>query len=192
MFEATPKTTFVLAGLDELGEGAPELDLFLNFLRQISGKASLRVKTLLLSRDVPFLHLLLHSLPSFMIGRYDTITGILLLVRARTKLLKHLDPCSELIQEVVAERSKGLFLWVEYFMRGFEGLWNINEINEYLENTKNGLSATYQEILQKLENDKPSLTEVRKKILTLTAMSFKPLTLPELEEAMAVRKVLAS
>jgi hypothetical protein len=186
MFVSSPGTTLILDGLDELEDGTSELEQLLDFITG-SQQTSTPVKILLLSRNVPFLQLLLTSQPSLIIQPEDTIPGILLFVRARTNLLKHLTPCSEMIEEVVAERSKGLFLWVEYFLSGLEGLRNINDIYDYLENTKGGLSSTYLDILQKLETGRSSLTSLRKKILTITAASFRTLTLPELEEALAVR-----
>ena len=188
LFDTSPLKILILDGLDELEGAATELDMLLNFLIRMREKTWNGVKTLLLSRDATFLQLLLPAQPSFIIKPDDTIPGILRFVQAKTKALRHLDPCAKLIEEVVVERSKGLFPWVEYFMSGFEGLRNINEIYDYLDNTKDGLSSTYEDILQKLETGKPSLTELRKKILTITAVSLKPLTLPELEEALAVRK----
>jgi tetratricopeptide (TPR) repeat protein len=188
MLASSPGTTLILDGLDELDDETPELEQLLHFISRISQQTVAPVKVLLLSREVPFLQLRLASQPSLIIEPEDTIPGILRFVRARTELLKHLAPCSEMIQEVVVERSKGLFLWVEYFLSGLEGLRNINEIYDYLENTKDGLSSTYTDILQKLETGRTSLTSLRRRILTITAASFRTLTLPELEEILAVRK----
>jgi hypothetical protein len=77
LFEVASTTTIVLDGLDEVEEGAPELEQLLDFLKTTSEQTSVRVNT-------ASLQLLLSSPPSFLVGADDTMQGILQFVRART------------------------------------------------------------------------------------------------------------
>ena len=102
------------------------------------------------------------------------------------------DPTlKERIESVIVARADGMFMLAKLYMESLKVKLSVVEVDEALKNLPFGYTETYDRAMDRI--DAPSLANpsdrssyLARRILTLVAFTFRPLSLLELQEALAV------
>lgn len=91
------------------------------------------------------------------------------------------------IREALMRGSQGMFLWVALQIKSLCSMQSDADIREALKQLPRGLSDTYDDILCRAKNSKTSpLAKHQQCIFELTSAAWRPLTIFEIKEALAV------
>lgn len=102
------------------------------------------------------------------------------------------DPSlKERIPSVIVDRAGGMFMLAKLYMESLKVKLSVEEVNEALSTLPGGYSDTYEMAMDRIDssslanpNDKSSY--LARRVLTLVAFACRPLSLIELQEALAV------
>ncbi|KAK3217179.1 hypothetical protein GRF29_1g2190482 [Pseudopithomyces chartarum] len=91
------------------------------------------------------------------------------------------------IREALIRGSQGMFLWVALQIKSLCSMQSDADIREALKHLPQGLSETYDDILRRTSQSKTSpLVKYQQYIFELTSAAWRPLTIFEIKEALAV------
>ncbi|MDI1487058.1 MAG: hypothetical protein OHK93_006321 [Ramalina farinacea] len=92
----------------------------------------------------------------------------------------------ELITSKLSEKAQGMFLWVHFQLQDLCEATSDQTIRIILDHLPNGLHETYVRILEKIEGGKSQANKfLVQQALQWVAFARRPLTVPELQEAVA-------
>ncbi|KAL1959071.1 hypothetical protein VTO42DRAFT_2857 [Malbranchea cinnamomea] len=92
----------------------------------------------------------------------------------------------EAIVQSVTDNAQGMFLYARLQLQSLASKSNRNELRKALAETPPGLDTIYQEALQKLQKQEASTRLLAFRALAWASCSFRALTLPEVQHALAV------
>ena len=95
------------------------------------------------------------------------------------------------IESIIVARADGMFMLAKLYMDSLRVKLSVQEVDETLENLPYGYTETYDKAMDRidapsLENPSDRSTYLARRILALIAFTFRPLSLLELQEALAV------
>jgi tetratricopeptide (TPR) repeat protein len=189
VIELLPAATILLDGIDELVQDGHNRRLLLETLLNLGTFSSRPLRTLFLSRTEDELEEVFGEVPNIPITPSDIQNDVQTFLESELDKIPRLNR-SGLRQQIMAKLSAGaggMFLWVALMLETLKRASNQNEVNEFLENLPVGLNAVYSQILLHFGKAlHPGERRLRNAILTWTATALRPLTIGEMNEALAV------
>lgn len=178
-------TTLVVDGVDELD--SPE-DAIRTLLELSTSAMSFRVA--FLGRSVPITSRLLSGSPTVRVATTDTAADIGDFVRARAQGIPTHD--QDMREQVISEicvKADGMFLWTRMVLDDVANATSLGTLREMLHQCPSGLHAVYGHFVRNLASQPPCRRRLARDILLWTCCAARPLTLEEIEVALATSVV---
>ena len=172
----------VIDGLDE----AEEAGAIANVVQQLI-EATNSVKVIILSRDTPALRLQFGSCPKIQLTRANCkadLKAFLSLALAQLEQQKDTDVASSLLERLEA-KSEGNFLWTRLMLQSLETATSPHDIDQIVDQPVLSIDDMYAKPLFRLSRLSLAERTLAKRLIYWICCSTKPLTMPELQTAMA-------
>lgn len=189
VIDLLPATTILLDGVDELVQDGQNRRLLLETLLHLGTSRSQSLRMLFLSRTEDELEKVFGEVPSIPITSSDIQTDVQTFLGSELEKIPRLNRpgLRQQIMTKLSEGAGGMFLWVALMLETLKRASNGNEVNEFLDNLPVGLNAVYSQILVHFGKAlHPGERRLRNAVLTWTATALRPLTIGEMNEALAV------
>jgi hypothetical protein len=184
-----PATAILLDGVDELVQDGQNRRLLLETLLNLGTSRSQPLRILFLSRTEDELEQVFAKVPSIPITSSDIQNDVQTFLASELDNIPRLNRpgLREQIMAKLSEGAGGMFLWVALMLETLKRASNRNEVNQFLANLPVGLNAVYSQILVHFGKAlHPGERRLRNALLTWTATALRPLTVGEMNEALAV------
>ncbi|KAM7203906.1 Ankyrin repeat-containing domain protein [Rhypophila sp. PSN 637] len=185
------KYSRVFIVVDALDECPERDDTRWQFLAQLQSLPENNIRLLCTSRDIPSIKRefdgssLLEvratddDIKSYLAGRIDAETS-----HQRKRILTTPGLRDDIIETITA-RAKGMFLLAELHMESLSRWLTAREVREELAYLPEGLDDTYEQAMQRIQAQDSE--ELAISVLSWIVFAFRPLTLRELQHALAVQ-----
>lgn len=183
MLPSSTPLSLIIDGLDELED--PE-----NAIKPLLELASRTDKTRIafFSREMPEIQRLLSSAPRIRISQNDTQTDIKTYVRGSSDFVPlESHAAREQIIEEICFKADGMFLWARIVLEDIAKTTNLATLREVLHCCPSGLQPVYSHFLNRLTSQGPHRSKLARDILQWVCCTARPLTIDELETALATR-----
>lgn len=170
---------------DGLDEADTPNELVLNLLRM---QPRAPIKLLFFSRPDPDLTSLARNLDFTTvepISAQDTLGDIQKYINDKVATVLPGDQeLHELIVEKVSNRAEGSFLWTRLALDSWRSWHTLEDIKQTLDDVSDELQDLYRRIVNGINSKPPRSREIAFRILAWAVYSFRPLTIPELTDAL--------
>ena len=174
-------TYLIIDGLDEC-EDPPEVANTFKVLAQ----STTNVRIMCVSRELPSIRKAfqdcdsLKLIPKFMTSDIDKF------LRAEIKDLSHHENSTQdELFATLSARADGMFLWARLMVDNITSATSSSELSRTLEELPLGLNEAYQQAFERLDRASPRLRTFAITILSWTCCSARPMTAPELQDALS-------
>lgn len=184
-----PDVIVLLDGIDELLQDGSNRRLLLTTLLELKIAGGRPARTLMFSRIEDELDQVFVNTSKIPITPSDIQNDVQVFLGAELDKIPRLNRpgLRQQIMEKLSNGADGMFLWVSLMLETLKRASTPNEVNEFLANLPVGLYAVYAQILTHFGKTlHPGERRLRNAILTWTATSLRPLTISEMNEALAV------
>lgn len=183
-------TYFVIDGLDECQDSSS--DLYKQIIQITSNHKELRAVILGRSDSMTSwpdtIHRLKidsflnqHDIEAFILSQFDTLEVV------QSAELR------ELALRTLRDKSDGMFLWVQLMIDALRKCTSRMEVKERLNNLPHDLQGAYRHILQQMVSDLDDIQlKLASRILSFVVAARHPMTMPELQYALALEAQLSS
>ena len=185
------KTRIVVDGLDEIQ--SKEHSLIISELHRLSRANDSTCKVLFSSRDLSTISgLLQHSVILSLTDQKEELSrAIGLFVHHQIKIYRNRFPDHVLdaTAHKLAEKAKGMFLWVTLIFATFEDVHSVRELQNAVDSLPKGLEGAYGRIIERIEKDMSDINRKKTlRILCWVAFSYRPLKMNELLDGISLHE----
>ena len=175
------ETYLIIDGLDECEDPSEVANAF-----KVLAQSTINIRIMCVSRELPSIKKAfqdcdsLKLIPKFMTSDIDKF------LRAEIENLSHHENSTqEELFATLSARADGMFLWARLMVDNITSATSTSELSRTLEELPLGLNEFFQQAFERLDRASPRLRTFAITILSWTCCSARPMTAPELQDALS-------